>query len=329
MEFTSPIVGIPTMLGGSSRKLYRLGLVVCIGLATSVLAQCSPASAGQSSPVSASQRMPSAPRCRGRQGNQRHSIHSNEIWDTDVASYPVQELALGEELASELESQVEFVEDPVVTDYLARLEKKLLQNHSPSTTFAVKLIKDVEPNAFSLPGGRIYVNLGLLLAAQSEAELAATLAHETAHIVAHHHAKLIKQKKLWSRFLVASTGPLGILLDRKALPYFLLKMNRSYEFEADLWGLEYQYAAGYAPQEFQELLKHIDGTDGNRRSLWDRLSDSHPVTDNRLVRLREYIACYLPDLPLQTINTDEFDTVRTKAEELIHSETQSADSQSR
>src|SRR5215510_2807131 len=324
----SPTTGIPLMRVGGLRQFYRIKILVSIAWSTLAFAQNSPADNAQTSALTVSQRKTAGARCQGRPAKHRPLTDGNEIWDTDVASYPVKELALGEELASQLEAEVEFVEDPVLTEYLAKLERKLLQNHDPSTTFAVKVIKDVEPNAFSLPGGRIYVNLGLLLAAENEAELAATLAHETAHIVAHHHARLVRQKRVWSRLLILSTGPLGILLDKKALPFLLLRTNRGYEFEADLWGLEYQYASGYAPEEFQELLKQIGSSDGNHAALWDRLSDSHPSTDARLVRLRKYIACYLPDQPLQTINTDEFDSVKKRAEELIHDKIQPAGSQS-
>jgi len=309
------------------RHLYCTEILVSIALSTLAGAQQSQVNNIESLAATVSQGATSGHLCQSRPTEHQPSIRGAQIWDTDVKSYPVQELALGEELASQLEAEVEFVEDPVLTEYLANLEKKLLQNHDPSTTFAVKVIKDVEPNAFSLPGGRIYVNLGLLLVAENEAELAATLAHETAHIVAHHHARLIKQKRLWSRLLIVSAGPLGILLDRKAVPFFLLKTNRGYEFEADLWGLEYQYASGYAPQEFAALLKQIGSADGNA-SLWDRLSDSHPSTDARLARLREYMACYLPDRPLQIINTAEFDNIKKRADALIHDKPQLSESHS-
>src|SRR5258707_4059116 len=96
------------------------------------------------------------------------------------------EIALGKQLADAVERQAKVVADPVVSEYVSRLGQNLVRNSDSKVPFTIKVIEGDQVNALSLPGGFFYVNTGLILAAETEAELAGAMAHQIAHIAARH-----------------------------------------------------------------------------------------------------------------------------------------------
>ncbi|MDI1243769.1 MAG: M48 family metalloprotease, partial [bacterium] len=96
------------------------------------------------------------------------------------------EIAMGRRLAMEVEQQAKMVEDPIVTEYVNRVGQNVVLNSDAKVPFTIKVIDSDEVNAFALPGGFFFVNKGLLLAADNEAELAGVMAHEIAHVAARH-----------------------------------------------------------------------------------------------------------------------------------------------
>jgi len=226
------------------------------------------------------------------------------------------EKELGEKLARIVEQQSDLIVDPVITEYVDRLEQRIAHNSDYRGPLTVKIVKDVDTNAYSLPGGLIYVQTGIILAAENEAELAAVLAHETGHLAARHMTRLITRQKTWKVLSLAFGGPAGYLFVKKALPIFLMKSMRNSEFEADLLGLEYQYAAGYDPDEFLRLLKVVDeGVE--KASLLTRLTDSHPLTDARIRHAQSDIARYLPTRTQHIIDTSEFQEMKRRVSNLM------------
>ena len=99
------------------------------------------------------------------------------------------EIALGKQLAQEVEKSAKLINDPVVTEYVNRVGQNLVRNSDAQVPFTIKVIDSDEVNAFALPGGFFYVNSGLILHADEEAELAGVMAHEIAHVAARHGTK--------------------------------------------------------------------------------------------------------------------------------------------
>src|SRR5436853_1998173 len=86
----------------------------------------------------------------------------------------------------QIEQSMRMVQDPVVTEYVNRIGQNLVRNSEAKVPFTIKVVDSDEVNAFALPGGFFYVNSGLILAADEEAELAGVMAHEIAHVAARH-----------------------------------------------------------------------------------------------------------------------------------------------
>src|SRR5208337_3729493 len=96
------------------------------------------------------------------------------------------EIALGRQLSNEVEMSARLVNDPVVNEYINRIGQNLVRNSDARVPFTIKILDTDDVNAFALPGGFFYVNSGLILAADDEAELAGVMAHEIAHVAARH-----------------------------------------------------------------------------------------------------------------------------------------------
>src|SRR6266851_5789144 len=96
------------------------------------------------------------------------------------------EVRMGRELAAEVDRQAKFIDDPMITEYVNRVGQNIVLHSDAKVPFTIKVIDSDEVNAFALPGGFFYVNKGLVLAADNEAELAGVMAHETGHVAARH-----------------------------------------------------------------------------------------------------------------------------------------------
>src|SRR5246127_121243 len=115
----------------------------------------------------------------------------DEIGNRDVGKgvnfYSVEkEIALGKALAQDVERQAKIIDDPVIAEYVNRLGQNLVRNSDAKVPFTIKVIDTEEVNAFALPGGFFFVNSGLILKADTEAELAGVMSHEIAHVAARH-----------------------------------------------------------------------------------------------------------------------------------------------
>jgi hypothetical protein len=194
------------------------------------------------------------------------------------------EWKVGKKLSLRVAEEETLEYDPVLTGYLNKLEQRLVHDSALRGCFVVQLIVDKEQNAYSLPGGFIYLTTGLAMKAEREGELVAALAHETGHVVAHHFARIEHKRKVGHHFTRAG-GPAGYLIAQFLGPIFMGKMMRNAEFEADRLCLRYQYASGYDPREFIRLLRHIDQQNSASSSVFSRVFDTHPSIAARLHRL--------------------------------------------
>ena len=229
------------------------------------------------------------------------------------------EIALGRSLAAQVEGSARLVTDPVVTEYINRLGQNLVRNSDARVPFTIKVLDTDEVNAYALPGGFFYVNSGLILAADNEAELAGVMAHEIAHVAARHATKNMTKAQIWniaSIPLIFVGGPVAYAISEIAsiaVPLGFLKFSRDAEREADLLGLEYDYAAGYDPQAFVQFFEKLKVDEGKKkRSLVAKAFATHPMNADRIKAAQDEIRQYLPDRPEYVVNTSEFDSVRAR-----------------
>lgn len=230
------------------------------------------------------------------------------------------EIRNGKSYAMEIEKSAHLVTDPVVVEYVNRIGQNLVKNSDAKVPFTIKVIDSDEINAFALPGGYFYVNSGLILAADEEAELAGVMAHEISHVVAHHAARQMTKMN----YAQLASVPLVIMTSgsytgygiyeatQLAIPVAFLKFSRMDESEADFLGLQYMYKAGYDPQAFIQFFEKIDALEKHKPGAVAKLFSDHPQTPDRIGRSEDEIATILPAKPDYIVTTSEFDDVKAR-----------------
>ena len=228
------------------------------------------------------------------------------------------ERALGHQLAEEVESQSRMVSDPVVTEYVNRVGQAIVRHSDAKVPFAIKVIDDDEINAFALPGGFFYVDSGLILAADSESELAGVMSHEIAHVAARHATRNATKAQIFNLIsipLVFVGGPVGYAVREVAglaVPMGFLKFSRDAEREADLLGLQYDYAAGYDPQAFVQFFEKLKAGEKQHQGRIAKAFSTHPMTVERIRRAQQEIAGILPAKPQYVDDTSEFHDIKQR-----------------
>ena len=226
------------------------------------------------------------------------------------------EWTTGNQLAEKIERDATLIEDPGLTAYMNSLERTIVRHSDLHGCFRVKILHDPEPNAFALPGGFLYITTGLLLIADSEGELTAALAHENAHVTAHHFARIDQKRRLCGRLVLAG-GPAGYLVRRFLGPLLTRKLIRNSEFEADQLSLQYQSASGYDPSEFSRLLHNAFQDQGKPPSFLERLFDTHPLTSTRIKRLDKAKDRLPPRTMDQPVDTSRFQQAKERLVALL------------
>lgn len=236
------------------------------------------------------------------------------------------EIALGKQLAQEVERSAKLVDDPVVTEYVNRVGQNLVRNSDARVPFTIKVIDSDEVNAFALPGGFFYVNSGLILRAQEESELAGVMAHEISHVTARHGTK----ENTKGQILQLATIPLILLgpggwagygiyqATNFALPMTYLKFSRDAEREADYLGLQYMYKAGYDPNAYVTFFERIQADERRRPGTIPKVFSSHPPTPERIANAQKEIAKILPARQEYIVTTSEFDRVKARLRALTY-----------
>ena len=222
-----------------------------------------------------------------------------------------EEWALGKKLAADAERHLDFVTQDFLLRYVNRLEWNIVKSSGLSGCFIVKILLDSEPNAYSLPGGFVYLTTGLIDAVESEGQLVSALAHETGHITARHLTRVETQIRVWRR-LALTGGPATYVLQRLLGPLLLLNLLRNKEFEADQLGLDYAVAAGYDPIEFCGLLLIAFPDDEHGESFFEHLYDTHPSTNARITRLQAVARMMLLANTTYVINTSDFTEMKMR-----------------
>ncbi len=184
--------------------------------------------------------------------------------------------------------------------------------------FTIKVIDSDEINAMALPGGFFYVNSGLILNADEEAELAGVMAHETAHVCAHHAAREMTRMnyaQLGTIPLIFIGGWTGYGIYEAAslaVPITFLQFSRDFEAQADYLGVQYMYRSGYDPQAFITFFEKIQALEKRKPGLVSKAFSDHPQTPDRILHSQQEIARILPAKDEYTVTTSEFDDVKAR-----------------
>lgn len=228
------------------------------------------------------------------------------------------EIALGKQLAQEVERQAKIIDDPVIAEYVNRVGQNLVRNSDAKVPFTIKVLDSEEVNAFALPGGFFFVNSGLILKAETESELAGVMAHEIAHVAARHGTRQATKGEiinLASIPLIFMGGWTGYAIRQGAglaIPLGFLNFSRAAEREADFLGLQYLYKTGYDPTSFVDFFEKIQSMEKKKPGTVSKVFSTHPMTDDRIKSAQEEIQKILVAKPEYVVNTSEFNDVKNR-----------------
>ena len=232
---------------------------------------------------------------------------------------PDQDVQIGQESATQAEQQMPILRDSQVEAYVNRIGQRLAANAGgPAFKYQFHVVNSPDINAFALPGGFFYVNSGLILAADEEAELAGVMAHEIAHVAACHAARENTRgniAQIMTIPLIFIGGPIGYAAYEGAglaVPLTFLKFSRGFEAQADYLGVEYMYKAGYDPQAFVSFFEKIQAQEKKKPGTISKAFSSHPQTPDRIGKSQEEIAKILPARAEYMVTSSEFDEVKSR-----------------
>ena len=226
------------------------------------------------------------------------------------------EMAVGREIAAQVEKEAKLVEDPIVTEYINRIGQNVVLHSDAKVPFTIKVIDSDEVNAFALPGGFFFVNRGLILAADNEAELAGVMAHEIAHVAARHAMENQGKGTLINYGAIAGIifgGPIvstviqnggGLLAGLASL-----KFTRGAEEEADKLGVQYLYASGYDPTGMATMFEKLASKNKKKPGSFAKLFATHPQSIDRRDSSLALVARF-PEREEYVISTSEFQRVK-------------------
>lgn len=228
------------------------------------------------------------------------------------------EIGMGKQYAQEIERQAKIVDDPMISEYVNRIGQNLVRNSDAKVPFTIKVIDAEEVNAFALPGGFFYVNTGLILKADNEAELAGVMAHEIAHVAARHGTRQQTRGQIANLAtipLIFMGGWAGYGIRQATsilLPMTFMQFSRGFEKEADMLGLQYMYKTGYDPTAFVDFFEKLQTLEKRKPGTMAKVFSSHPPTDSRITESQKNIQEILEAKPEYVLNRSEFNDVKAR-----------------
>ncbi len=232
------------------------------------------------------------------------------------------EIALGKQLAQQVDQSAKFITDPVVDEYVNRVAQNLVRNSDARVPFTVKVIDSDVVNAFALPGGFFYVDSGLILHADTEAELAGPMAHEIAHVCARHGTKQATKGDIAQMAMIPAmifipytwTGYAIYQGMNFMIPLTFLKFTRDEERQADFLGTQYMWKAGYDPNAFVSFFEKVEAIEKKEPGTVPKIFATHPPTPDRVEAIQKEIETILPARPQYIVDTSDFDMVKKRLE---------------
>ncbi len=228
------------------------------------------------------------------------------------------EVALGRQIAAQLDKENKYIDDPIITEYVNRVGQNLVLHSDAKVPFTIKVVDSDEVNAFALPGGFFYVNKGLILAADNEAELAGVMAHEIAHVAARHAVENQTKASLLEYGAIAGSiflgGIPGMIFQNTAglgLLASFMKFNRNAEAEADKLGVQYLYAAGYDPGGLPTMFEKLAAKNKKKPGFLSKAFATHPQPPERRAATLALVARF-PDRDEYIVSTSEFQRVKAR-----------------
>lgn len=317
-------------LAGISGKAAQLHTAVVLALAAAVTALAQPAPVAGNTPAAAIH-----PDQMVEPGSQMIHVKPGSIDDVSAVGRRKiggrgwrnwysngSEVKMGKLYAAEIDKSTQFITDPVVTEYVNRIGQNLVRNSDCKEPFTIKIVDSDAINAFALPGGYFYVNSGLILNADDEDELAGVMAHEIAHVCAHHAAREMTRLTYvqfgaiplimvggWAGYGVYEAAGVGV-------PVYFLKFSREFEAQADYLGVQYMYRAGYDPEGLIRFFQKIESLQKQKPGLVDKVFSDHPQTPDRVLRTQQEIAQILPPRPMYLVTTSEFNDVKARLQRI-------------
>lgn len=235
------------------------------------------------------------------------------------------EREMGENMSRDLDAHLQLVRDPELNAYVNRVVQNLVFHSDAKVPFTVRIVKNDEVNAFSLPGGFLYVNTGLIAAAPDEATFAGILAHEVAHVAARHATKALTRRMLFRAAyvpLMFVSGGVAVAIGNAAgvaIPFSNMKLSRDSEREADLLGLEYTYSAGYDPAAFVQFFETLQSRQKHKPpKFFGMMFTAHPMDADRIKRAQTVITSLLPEKSDYVIDTSDFRAAKERLFQVIH-----------
>src|ERR1700759_996469 len=203
-------------------------------------------------------------------------------------------------------------------EVIAAQDQNIVLHSDAKVPFTIKVIDSDEVNAFALPGGFFYVNKGLILAADNEAEVAGVMAHETGHVCARHAMENQTKGTIAQIGLMAGSIFLGRLSGMAILNAAqfgtllgFMKFSRENEAEADRLGVQYLYAAGYDPNAMATMFEKLESKETKKPGTMSKLFETHPPTADRLEASRSLVARF-PERDEYVLDTSEFQRVKAR-----------------
>ena len=252
----------------------------------------------------------------------------DEIGNRKVAHKSIiseeKEIAMGKQYSTQVEHQAKMLSDPVINEYVNRVAQNVARNSDLKIPLTVKVIDSPELNAFALPGGFLYVNTGLILAAEED-QIAGVIGHEIAHVACRHGASqmtkmMVAQYAMIPLIFVPMSYPIymGVMeAYMQGVPLAFLKFNRGAEAEADYLGIQYMYKAGYDPNSYVAFFGKVIEEERRVPGSMPSVFMDHPPTGDRIIKCEEEIKQILPQREQYLVSTSEFDDVKGRLEQVI------------
>ena len=253
----------------------------------------------------------------------------DEIGNRKVAHRSIisqeKEIAIGKQYSEQIDKSAKLLKDPVVNEFVNRVAQNVARNSDLKVPLTVKIIDDPTINAFALPGGFLYVNTGTIKAADEEDQLAGVIAHEISHVACRHWAQQMTRATLLQYatiplIFIPMTFPVYLGVSQAlnfGVPIAFLKFSRQDEAEADYYGLQYMYKAGYDPNSyvafFGKVMQEERGSPGSVQQVFA----DHPPTPDRIVKCEEEIKAIIPKRDQYLVTTSEFSDIKMRMTSLM------------